>query len=133
MTVSRCNHKQAFDLVNGNSDRDNANHWNAHGAVNEAAVEKHAKCCKWQIHKEDVIALAFSTYKATAKETLQFFKNLGFNLGDGDTERTTKVLRERFEKRWRWSWSKARDASLRSSTKRTTQGRQLQTEHPTYK
>jgi hypothetical protein len=93
MTVSSSNHKQAFDVVIGHSDKDNANHWNAHGAVNEAAVEKHAKYCKWQIHKEDVIPLAFSTYKATAKETLQFFKNLAFNLGDGDTERTAKVLR----------------------------------------
>jgi hypothetical protein len=40
-----------------------------------------------------MIPLAFSTYKATAKETLQFFKNLAFNLGEGNTERTAKVLR----------------------------------------
>jgi hypothetical protein len=37
---------------------------------------------KWQTPKENAIALAFS---ATAKETLQFFKNLTFNFGDGDT------------------------------------------------
>jgi hypothetical protein len=37
--------------------------------------------------------LAFSTYKATAKETLQLFKNLASNLGDGETKRTAKGLR----------------------------------------
>jgi hypothetical protein len=78
-------------VVNGNSHKDNVNHWNAHGAVSEAAAKKHYKYRKWQMRKEHVISLAFSTYKAPAKYSLQFFKNLVFNMGDSDTDRTAEV------------------------------------------
>ena len=93
LTVDSSGHKMAFDVVVVHPRKDSRAHWNAHGAVEAAAAEKHNKYCKWKIHKEDVIPLAFTTYKATAKETLQYFKNVAFNLGDGDTDRTAKVLR----------------------------------------
>jgi hypothetical protein len=70
----------------------NEDHWNALGAVKEATESKHNIYCKWEIVKEDVIPLAFSSYGADAEESFDFLKRLSFSLEGKNTRKTSLIL-----------------------------------------
>jgi hypothetical protein len=92
LLTTREGRRVAVDYVIHHPVMANEDHWNATGAVKGAVESKHNIYCKWEIVKEDVIPLAFSSYGAYAEESFDFLKRLSFSLAGKNTRKAALIL-----------------------------------------